>query len=78
MESTSHKPYVKYEADGNILPILAYETVENKDKRNVRWRPEDIRVPLVPKDGRLVRADEISKDYEIILKVGDEKQLLHG
>jgi len=76
MESTSHKPYVKFSKSGNTKPILAYDTVRVDDPQDVTSNFRNARVPLVPHDGELVPASEIEEDFEIILHT--DKKILHG
>lgn len=70
MNTTSHKPYAKYE-DDEYRPILGYESAPGLTFE---------KVPMVPgDDGNLVSAREYG-DYEIVVSEPDEdtRQILHG
>lgn len=75
MKLTSHEPFVKYEDDGNTLPVLAFEEVQVDDKYDLSSVTRTAWIPFVPHEGELVRADSLG-EYEIVLST--DKEVLHG
>jgi hypothetical protein len=68
METTAHKPYLKYQ-DGEVTPILAFRQKSTGTR------------PLVPGNGGLVPArDYKDQEFEIIVVEEDDsvRNILHG
>lgn len=72
METTSHRPYARFENE-DPRPILGYVEDSKESFRTLR-------VPLVPNgNGNLIRADEIGEyTISVVEPDKDTRQILHG